>query len=118
MEFLASLNTEFDQVRVQILSREKLHSLNEVFAMVRSEENRRVAMLSEPNTKGSAMVSNKGEGARLRSGRSETKTSNCEGLRCTYCKKPRHTQDTCFKLHGKETVLSRIKGFKSLASKN
>ena len=27
--------------------------------------------------------------------------------------KPRHTKDNCFKLHGKEAVLSRIGGFKS-----
>ena len=67
-------------------------------------------MLSEPNSEGSATVSNKGEGARLRTGKTEVqaKTSNREGLWCTYCKKPRNTQDTCFKLHGKEVVLSRI----------
>lgn len=92
VEFLAGLNTEFDHVRVQILGKERLPSLNEVFAIVRSEENQRITMLSESGSNGSTMVSNKGEGARLTTGKSEvqTKNSNREGLWCTYCKKPRH----------------------------
>ena len=39
VEFFARLNTEYDQIRVQILGREKLSSLNEDFLVVRSEEN-------------------------------------------------------------------------------
>ena len=39
VEFLAGLNPDFGQVRVQILGKEKLPNLNEVFAIVRSEEN-------------------------------------------------------------------------------
>jgi len=41
---LACLNLEFDQVRIQVLSRDKLPILNKVLAIVRSEENRRGAM--------------------------------------------------------------------------
>ena len=63
-------------------------------------------MLNEPWTEGSAMMTNKRERARLRTGKSKAKNTNCEGLWCTYCKKPRHTRETCFKLHGKEVVLS------------
>jgi len=59
VEFLASLKPKFDQVRVQILGRGKLPTLNEVFAMVRSEENRRMVMLRESNTNGSAIITNK-----------------------------------------------------------
>ena len=44
-DFLASLNGEFDQVRVQILGRDPLPSLNEAFAIVRGEEGRRNVML-------------------------------------------------------------------------
>ena len=39
VEFLAGLNPEFDQVRIQVLSRDKLSNLNEIFAIIRSEEN-------------------------------------------------------------------------------
>ena len=62
VEFLACLNAEFDQVRVQILGKEKLPSLNEVFSIVRNEEYRRIAMLNEVNPDGSAMVTNKMDG--------------------------------------------------------
>ncbi|XP_022731494.1 uncharacterized protein LOC111286004 [Durio zibethinus] len=37
-DFLAGLNVEFDQVRVQILGKQDLPSLNEVISMVRAEE--------------------------------------------------------------------------------
>ena len=37
-DFLAGLNGEFDQVRVQILGRDPLLLLNEAFAIVRGEE--------------------------------------------------------------------------------
>ncbi|KAI4297481.1 hypothetical protein L6164_037370 [Bauhinia variegata] len=38
-----------------------------------------------------------------------TKAYNRDNLWCTHCKKPRHTRENCFKLHGKEQVLNRIK---------
>lgn len=57
VEFLAGLNPEFDQVQVQVLGKDKLSNLNEVFAIVWSEENRRSAMLSVHSTEGSALVS-------------------------------------------------------------
>ena len=34
-EFLARLNAEFDQVRVQVLGKEKVPSLSEVFSIIR-----------------------------------------------------------------------------------
>ena len=39
VEFLVGLNHEFDQVKVQVLGKDKLPNLNEVFAIIRSEEN-------------------------------------------------------------------------------
>ena len=44
-DFLAGLNGEFDQVRVLILGRDPLPSLNEAFAIVRGEEGQRNVML-------------------------------------------------------------------------
>ncbi|XP_052170824.1 uncharacterized protein LOC127787025 [Diospyros lotus] len=139
VEFLAGLNSEFDQIRVQILGREKLPALHEVFAMVRSEENRRTAMLHEAGSERSAMisnrraavvteigseksamVSNRGGGSRMKGGRGEfqSRAANKEALWCTFFNKPRHTRETCFKLHGKEVVLNRLGSFKNLAAKN
>ena len=44
-DFLVGLNVEFDQVRIQILGKEMLSSLNVVIFMVRAEESRRSVML-------------------------------------------------------------------------
>jgi hypothetical protein len=51
-EFLAGLNIEFDQVRVQILGKESLPLLNEVLSLIRAEEGRRIMMLDVPNIEG------------------------------------------------------------------
>ena len=67
VEFLASFNPEYDQVRVQILGKEKLSSVNEVFFMIRSEEHRRIAKFDEPNPKGLAMISYKVDVSRSKS---------------------------------------------------
>ena len=39
-EFLADLNVEFDEVRVQVLGKEDLSSINEVFSIIGVEEGR------------------------------------------------------------------------------
>lgn len=59
VEFLVGLNPEFDQVRVQILTKKKMPSLNEVYFIVRSEEHRRTTMFNDLNLEGSAIVSNR-----------------------------------------------------------
>lgn len=63
LSFLQDLNVEFDQVWAQILGRETLPSLNEVFSLVRAEEGRRTVMLEmpNPNSEGSAMMTIKGK---------------------------------------------------------
>jgi len=58
-EFLVGFIPEFDQVRVQLLGREKIPSFNELFAMVRSEENKKLVMLRESSIDRSAMAMNK-----------------------------------------------------------
>lgn len=50
------LNSEFDQVRIQILGKPQVPSLNEVVAIVRSEERRRNLMLDTPSIESSAMM--------------------------------------------------------------
>ncbi|KAJ1413020.1 hypothetical protein SESBI_19949 [Sesbania bispinosa] len=55
-DFLVDLNPEFDQVRIQILGKQKVPCFNEVVAIVRSEESRRGLMLESPTVENSAMV--------------------------------------------------------------
>ncbi|KAA8517376.1 hypothetical protein F0562_017669 [Nyssa sinensis] len=56
-------------------------------------------MLDNPVNEGSAMNSTK-LGHHTETNRDE-RQPNREGVWCTYCKKARHTKDTCWKLHGK-----------------
>ncbi|TXG53836.1 hypothetical protein EZV62_019092 [Acer yangbiense] len=102
-EFLAGLNAEFDQVRVQVLGKEPLPSLNEVFTIIRAESGRRLVMLENKTGEASALAAKgvtrlpqMGVGNGVEMGRNSK-----EGVWCNYCKKPRHTKETCWKLHGK-----------------
>lgn len=55
-DFLVGLNSKFDQVRVQILGKEKVPEFNEVVAIIWSEESRRGLMLETPTVEKSAMI--------------------------------------------------------------
>lgn len=55
-DFLAGLNPEFDQVKVQILSKEETSSLEETISLIRAEESRRGVMLEPRAVGGSALV--------------------------------------------------------------
>ena len=85
--------------------------------MICSEEHRRIVMLDEPNPEGSAMISNKVDVScsRPQEGRNDPhprrQQESREGLWCSYYKKPKYTRDTCFKLHGKKTLLNMMGGF-------
>ncbi|XP_071928019.1 uncharacterized protein [Coffea arabica] len=110
-DFLAGLNIEFDQVRVQILGKKELSSLNETISLIRTEENRREVMLESKILEGSAMISTKSNNMEAKIGNGCTESKK-DTILYTYCKKPCHTRDDCFKLHGKEQVLSRKEGGK------
>ncbi|RDY02472.1 hypothetical protein CR513_14060, partial [Mucuna pruriens] len=110
--FLHGLNFECDPIRVQILGKEKLSSLSEVFFIVRSEETRRSIMLDKGNSNtGSTMVTRKGATKRSTS-KEKPFTKSSRGEYCTYCKQSGHTKDTCYKRYGKEKVLERMGGNK------
>ncbi|KAK3004984.1 hypothetical protein RJ639_017902 [Escallonia herrerae] len=55
-DFLAGLNIEFDQVRIQILGKEELPSLNETISIINDEESRRGVMLYAQPVEESAML--------------------------------------------------------------
>ncbi|TXG72633.1 hypothetical protein EZV62_001212 [Acer yangbiense] len=120
-DFLASLNVDFDQVRVQILGNDELPSLNSAISMVRAEESRRSVMLQSQPVDGSAMISKQGSNKNLRMdqpfmegrrGDGGRPTINRDNLWCTYCKKSRHTKDRCWKLVGKPSTSSKKWGNK------
>ena len=123
-DFLVGLNVELDQVRVQIHGKEPLPSLNEAFAIVKGEGRRNI-MLKKGNTIDNfALAISKPSGNEevlatnaANSGRNERKkTSEKDSLWCSYCKKNRHTRETCWKLHGKPLNFFKGNGGKGVNS--
>ncbi|KAJ1393844.1 hypothetical protein SESBI_34664, partial [Sesbania bispinosa] len=105
-KFLSGLNSKFDPIQIQILGKEKLPSLSEVFYTIRGEENRRTVMLDDRPIDGSTLVYGKGPKKESSAGKFSLKPARDDRW-CTYCKKSGHTKETCFRLHGKEKVLAR-----------
>ncbi|XP_071928069.1 uncharacterized protein [Coffea arabica] len=105
-DFLPGLNSEFNLVRIQILGRPEFPSLTQAKSQVRAEESRRGIMLELPSIENSALLSSKPQWLVLNKVAADktNQTSgqkNREELWCTYCKKPQHTIEQCWKLHGK-----------------
>eukprot|EP00257_Ricinus_communis_P026984 XP_025014398.1 uncharacterized protein LOC112536055 [Ricinus communis] len=100
-DFLAGLNDVYDQIRVQVLGRDPLPSLRQAYSHVQQEESRRNAMLPTISTERSVMMaqssSMKPDSTRIDS----LKEVEQDSRRCDYCGKPRHTRETCWKLHGR-----------------
>src|SRR5262249_44784276 len=97
-DFLAGLNNEFDQIRVHVLGKTPFPSLEEAYSYVQQEESRRSAMLYVPQVEKSGLVAASDSPEQLKA-----HSSNKDHLRCDYCGKPRHTKETCWKLHGRPT---------------
>lgn len=91
-------------MRGRILGREPLPSSREVFSEVRREESRRSVMLglARSPTETSALTSKQYGESSLH----ETQPGKRpEKVVCDHCNKPWHTQDKCWKLHGKPATM-------------
>ncbi|KAL3727145.1 hypothetical protein ACJRO7_031967 [Eucalyptus globulus] len=79
------------------------HNLN---IHMRSEKKAdRTIMLEGQHTEGSAMKAIKEETNPYKNKRLDPiKTMSSEGLWCSFCKKPHHTRENCFKLYGRTEV--------------
>ncbi|KAG6507002.1 hypothetical protein ZIOFF_032337 [Zingiber officinale] len=105
--FLAGLNKELDEVRGRIRGRKPLPPLREVFSEVRRDEARRYVMLknipeSKPEMEGSALA--------VRGAEFEGNRQGKQRPWCDYCRKPWHTRESCWKLHGKPAYGKRKQG--------
>nr|XP_010937491.1 uncharacterized protein LOC105056856 [Elaeis guineensis] len=85
-DFLYGLNPEYESVRVQLLARDILPSLGQVFSTVLSEETRRrVTSDSNSSVRSTLTVQPQQVGEKV----------------CFHCKKPGHTKAFCWDLHGR-----------------
>nr|CAN67620.1 hypothetical protein VITISV_004593 [Vitis vinifera] len=78
-KFLVGLNVEFDEVQGRIIGRSPLPSISNVFSEVRREEN---------------IAANKASNYQHR-------MDEKPRVWCDHYNQPRHTQETCWKIHGK-----------------
>ncbi|KAK3042732.1 hypothetical protein RJ639_000790 [Escallonia herrerae] len=106
---------KFDQLRIQILGKEELPSLNETISIINTEESRREVMLyAQPveestmlgkfidnNLKFNAEKTSASHTANSEVGQMESRPLNKDKMWCTYYKNLRHTREQCWKLHGK-----------------
>ena len=76
---------EFDPIQSRMLSMDALPSLQKTFAYVQNEESRCSTMLLAASSDRSALVST---------------PSEKDTLFCDFFRRPRHTRETCWKLHG------------------
>lgn len=95
-EFLTGLNSDFDDVRGQILSLEPLLSIRKAFAIVRRESSRRKVMLKDyslPQTDTSKSFA-------LAVYVTDQESNKGRPI-CEHRKKTGHIKDTCWDLHSK-----------------
>ncbi|WVZ04487.1 hypothetical protein V8G54_025293 [Vigna mungo] len=102
-KFLHGLNHEYDLIQVQILGREKLPSLSEVFFMAKGEETQRVVILDGGDLQQRLCHDN-------RKGSPQGNKCRRKVIKdyCSYYKRFGHTEETCFKLHGRTNVLEHM----------
>ncbi|KAF3795972.1 hypothetical protein EJ110_NYTH02643 [Nymphaea thermarum] len=91
--FLGGLRDEFEPIRSQILNGDEIPGIEEVYARVESEEQRRQVMHLTTGSVPSAFVS-------CASG-----TGQRPARRCTHCNKLGHSADFCWDLHPKKRLV-------------
>ena len=111
-KFLLGLDKSLDEVRGRILGTKPLPTIQEAFSEVRREESRKKLMMgTRPFSnvqEGSALISqgstNIQEGTALVSQGSTYDARQKKGRPwCDHCRRPGHTKETCWKIHGKPT---------------
>ncbi|KAF3773578.1 hypothetical protein EJ110_NYTH55027 [Nymphaea thermarum] len=85
--FLSGLNDDFENIRSQILNSDESFSIEDVYARVEAEEQRKLVTSDRKGEEQSAFVSRASAG------------SSRSSHKCTHCKKLGHTVDFCWDLH-------------------
>src|ERR1051325_4825973 len=94
--FLLGINKDLDEVRGRVLGTKPLPKLREVLSEVRREESRRKVMLGNSVTV--PIVESSALAARGNQSRPPQRKNRPW---CDHCKKPGHTQENCWVIHGK-----------------
>ncbi|KAK2375797.1 putative mitochondrial protein [Trifolium repens] len=95
MRFLPGLNADFNVVKSQILLLDPLPPMSKIFSMVLQFERQNCP----PTLVDSKILVNASEGKSYANNRPSSSTSGSK-RQCSYCHKPNHTVENCFKKHG------------------
>ncbi|KAF3775237.1 putative uridine nucleosidase 2 [Nymphaea thermarum] len=93
--FLGGLHDEFESIRSQILNCDEIPGIEDVYARVESEEQRRQVMQIDPS---------RGSGPSAFVSRSSVPGQR-PARRCTHCNKPGHSVDFCWDLHPEKRLV-------------
>ncbi|KAF3784467.1 hypothetical protein EJ110_NYTH27258 [Nymphaea thermarum] len=93
--FLGGLRDEFESIRSQILNCDEIPGIEDVYARVESEEQRRQVMQIDPS---------RGSGPSAFVSRSSVPGQR-PARRCTHCNKPGHSVDFCWDLHPEKRLV-------------
>ncbi|KAF7808328.1 Cysteine-rich RLK (RECEPTOR-like protein kinase) 8 [Senna tora] len=99
MQFLMGLNPIYDVIRTQILHLTPLPSIDNVYAMVISEESHKQINLSYSNG-GEASSAMMAKSFQSKNDGNKKKDTSKADKYYDHCKANGHTRDTCFKIHG------------------
>ncbi|KAF3775651.1 hypothetical protein EJ110_NYTH49941 [Nymphaea thermarum] len=91
--FLGGLRDEFESIRSQILNGDEIPGIEEVYARVESEEQRRQVMHLTTGNAPSAFVSR------------ASRTVQRPARRCTHCNKLGHSVDFCWDIHPEKRLV-------------
>ena len=105
--FLNGLNDVYENVRSQLLHREKLPSLEEAIGAIRQAESRLRVTTKRPENRVLPGGSGTPRSPQSNSVPATEGDVNRDSLFCTYCKKRRHTKENCWKLAWKNQNLSK-----------
>ncbi|KAG5563641.1 hypothetical protein RHGRI_006177 [Rhododendron griersonianum] len=117
--FLDGLDDRLDKIRSDVLQLQPFPMVEQAYAHVRREDIRQTVMITGTETTTGAVMASRGikmgqqqslslqmpkNGSSSTSSGSHFTNSKAkvqpEGGGCTHCKNPKHTRETCFKLHG------------------
>lgn len=93
--FLDGLDDRLDKVRSDVLQLQPFPTVEQAYAHVRREDIRQAVMTSDNDIGPGAVMALKG----LKTAKPKAKYQS-GNPKCSHCGNPKHTRETCFKLHG------------------
>ena len=111
LQFLMGLNDDYNSIRGNILMMSPLPTISQVYSMLVQEEKQREirssghflgdsASLAVEAYKPTFAHKRRQENANSRFDKTEPRRAGQSNLFCSYCKKPGHSVDKCYRLHG------------------